>query len=226
MYVLYSIQSLCFHLRVFKTQSVKALFFPNSYVRKLKSPFLYLFSSLNGKFKDVIIKKTFSPAAWVSCATIQYVLFTVLLFSKPLTKISIQQLNTEYIKLNVRWSSLKNLCYCDACKTILKALIQQPKCWNNFTTCLLMLSHDLLICTCLSQTGYILFLLPTQCLSVLLCTFQNWLCSMTLYTGGTALKETANIGSIINSVINSPSQFYSMKETLPNDTCPKNSFLI
>jgi len=42
-----------------QTQIMKALFFPNSYVRNLKSLFTYPFSSCNGKFKEVLIKELF-----------------------------------------------------------------------------------------------------------------------------------------------------------------------
>lgn len=74
---------------MFQTQIMKALFFPNSYVRNPKSVFLYLFSNLKGKFKGVLITKPF--LLLLEFHVLQYkTLFTMLLFSKPLTKISIQ----------------------------------------------------------------------------------------------------------------------------------------
>lgn len=127
----------------------------------------------------------------------------------------------EHIKRT--WFSLKNLCCWDACKTILKALIQQPVCWN-ISAWTPILSHGLFICIYLSCRQVIHSLYHR--LNAFLCfcvTFQNWLFHNQAYRWNCTKRNSKYWSNLTNSVINSPSQLLSWENSPPLLNYEKNS---
>lgn len=103
-------------------------------------------------------------------------------------------LDLWHVSIKRTSSSLKNLCCCDICKTILKALIEQLACWN-ILTCSPILPHGLRVCIYLSYRQVI----HSWCrrLNAFLCfhaSSKNWLCSTTNCIRGTALNKAVSIG--------------------------------